>query len=157
MAPLVAITTVVPTPTSTVCGPPSHHPIPSRSAVTTEFHLAWKVVPSARIEALETRKNRMYDHSWLRFTHWATGEGIDPHECSQSCSSSSHFSVSALRYLRSIASNEQGYRTCIASALRHKGKAAASQGRTVSGLIASMELQGLELCRPYHNGTCALC
>ena len=98
-SPLVAVTTVVPTPTSTVCGPPSHHPIPSRSAVTTEFHLAWKVVPSARMEALmqhyqaaglseevsrlataprRLEKNRMYDHSWLRFTHWATGQGIDP-------------------------------------------------------------------------------
>ena len=40
--PLVAVTTVVPTPTLTVCGPPSHHSILPRSTVTTGVHLRCK-------------------------------------------------------------------------------------------------------------------
>ena len=40
--PLVAVTTVVPTPTLTVCGPPSHHSILPRSTVTTGVHLGCK-------------------------------------------------------------------------------------------------------------------
>ena len=48
----VAITTVVPTPTLTVCGPPSLLFIQPKSTVTTGIHLGWKVVPSARMEAV---------------------------------------------------------------------------------------------------------
>ena len=44
--------TMLHTPTPTVCGPPSHHFIPPRSAVTTGVHLGWEVVPSARLGAL---------------------------------------------------------------------------------------------------------
>ena len=53
-SPLVAITTLVFTPASTLCGPSCVLSIPLRSVVTTwtEIDLGWKVVPFARMEAL---------------------------------------------------------------------------------------------------------
>ena len=98
---LVAISAVVPTPTSTLCGSPTVLYIPSRPAVTTgtEIHLGRKVVSSACMEALmqhhkatgfldkvsrlaaaprRSSANCMYDDRWLRFTHWASGEGFNP-------------------------------------------------------------------------------
>ena len=53
-SPLVAVSTVVPTPTTSLCGTPVVSPIPSRSSVSAgpEVHLRQKVVPSARREAL---------------------------------------------------------------------------------------------------------
>ena len=51
---LVAISTVVSTPTATLCGPPIVSSIPPRSTVSAEsgIHLGWKVVQSACMEAL---------------------------------------------------------------------------------------------------------
>ena len=49
-SPLVAITTVDPTPTA--CGSSLLFSIPPRSTVTTGDHLRWKVIPSACMEAL---------------------------------------------------------------------------------------------------------
>ena len=53
-SPLVAVSTVVPTPTTSLCGTPVVSPIPSRSSVSAgpEVHLGRKVIPSARMEAL---------------------------------------------------------------------------------------------------------
>ena len=51
-SPMVAFTTVVPTSTSSVCGPPSHHSIHLRTTVTNGVCLRWQVIPSARVEAL---------------------------------------------------------------------------------------------------------
>ena len=51
-SPLVAISTVVPTSTTSVCGPPSHHSVPPGLTVTTRVCLGWYVIPSARLEAL---------------------------------------------------------------------------------------------------------
>ena len=94
-SPLVAVSTVVPTPTtSSLCGTLVDSPIPSRSSVPAgpEVHLRWKVIPSARMEALmrhykaagfsdevsrlaaaprRPSTNRMYDDRWCRFTRWA--------------------------------------------------------------------------------------
>ena len=98
-SPLVAVTTVVSTFTTSVCGPPTLLSIPPRPAVTTGIYLERQVVPPARIKALmhhyqaagfsrEVSKlaaaprrpstNRMYDDRWLRFANWATGKGFDP-------------------------------------------------------------------------------
>ena len=89
--PLVAVSTVVPTPTTSLCGTPVVSPIPSRSSVPAgpEVHLRWKVIPSAHMEALmrhykaagfsdkvsrlaaaprRPSTNRMYDDPWYRFT-----------------------------------------------------------------------------------------
>ena len=53
-SPLVAVSTVVSTPTTSLCGTPVDSPIPSRSSVPAgpEVHLRRKVIPSARMEAL---------------------------------------------------------------------------------------------------------
>ena len=53
-SPLVAVSTVVPTPTTSLCGTPVDSPIPSRSSVPAgpEVHLRRKVITSARMEAL---------------------------------------------------------------------------------------------------------
>ena len=53
-SPLVAVSTVVSTPTTSLCGTPVVSPIPSRSSVPAgpEVHLRRKVIPSARMEAL---------------------------------------------------------------------------------------------------------
>ena len=100
-SPLVAVSTVVPTPTTSLCGTPVVSPIPSRSSVPAgpEVHLRRKVIPSARMEALmrhykaagfsdeasrlaaaprRPSTNRMYDDRWCRFTRWAVGQGVDP-------------------------------------------------------------------------------
>ena len=52
--PLVAISVVVSTSTTSLCGTPSSSPLPSGSSVPagSEVHLRLKVVPSARMEAL---------------------------------------------------------------------------------------------------------
>ena len=100
-SPLVAVLTVVPTLTTSLCGTPADSPIPSRSSVPAgpEVHLRWKVIPSARMEALmrhykaagfsdkvsrlaaaprRPTTNRMYDDRWCRFTRRAAGQGVDP-------------------------------------------------------------------------------
>ena len=53
-SPLVAISVVVSTSTTSLCGTPSSSPLPSGSSVpaVSEVHLRRKVVPSARMEAL---------------------------------------------------------------------------------------------------------
>ena len=53
-SPLVAVSVLVPTSTMSLCGTPSSSPLPSGSSVPAgpEVHLRWKVVPSARMEAL---------------------------------------------------------------------------------------------------------
>ena len=51
-SPLVTITTVVSTSTTSVCGPPTLLSIPPRPAVTTGIYLELQVVPSACMEAL---------------------------------------------------------------------------------------------------------
>ena len=51
-SPLVAVTTMVSTPTTTVCGPPSILSVPSRPTVTTGICLERQFVPSAHMETL---------------------------------------------------------------------------------------------------------
>ena len=53
-SPLVAVSVMVSTSTTSLCGTPSSSPLPSGSSVQagTEVHLRRKVVPSARMEAL---------------------------------------------------------------------------------------------------------
>ena len=100
-SPLVAVSVVVSTSTTSLCGTPSSTPLPSGSSVPagSEVHLRRKVIPSARMEALmrhykaagfadevsrlaaaprRPSTNRMYDDRWLRFARWAAGQGFDP-------------------------------------------------------------------------------
>ena len=100
-SPLVAESVVVSTPTSSLCGTPAGLSLPSRSSVPagSEVCLGWKVVPSARMEALmrhykaagfsdevsrlaaaprRPSTNHMYDVRRLHFSRWAAGQGFDP-------------------------------------------------------------------------------
>ena len=161
-SPLVAVSTVVPTPTTSLCGTPVVSPIPSRSSVPAgpEVHLRWKVIPSARMEALmrhykaagfsdevsrlaaaprRPSTNRMYDDRWCRFTRWAAGQGVDPLDPTAAQVSSFLFDLFDTHGLspRTI----KGYRTCIGSVLNRTGRAKVVLHRTISDMIASMELQ----------------
>ena len=102
-SPLVAVSVVVSTSTTSLCGTPSSSPLPSGSSVLAgpEVHLRRKVVPSTRMEALmrhykaagfsdevsrlaaaprRPSTNRMYDDRWRRFDRWAAGQGKSPYE-----------------------------------------------------------------------------
>ena len=161
-SPLVAVSTVVPTPTTSLCGTPVISPIPSRSSVSAgpEVHLRRKVIPSVRMEALmrhykaagfsnevsrlaaaprRPSTNRMYDDRWCRFTRWAAGQGIDPLDPTAGQVASFLFDLFDTHglYPRTI----KGYRTCIGSVLNRTGRAKVVLHRTISDMIASMELQ----------------
>ena len=68
-SPLVAITAVVSTLTTSLCGPP---------IILSVLLLQQGYV--SRLAAVPRRPstNKMYDDRWLRFAHWATGKGFDP-------------------------------------------------------------------------------
>ena len=159
-SPLVAVSTVVPTPTTSLCGTPVDSPIPSRSSVPAgpEVHLRRKVIPSARMEALmrhykaagfsvsrlaaaprRPSTNRMYDDRWCRFARWAAGQGVDPLNPTAAQVASFLFDLFDTHGLspRTV----KGYRTCIGSVLNHTGKTRVVLHRAISDMIASMELQ----------------
>ena len=161
-SPLVAVSTVVPTLTTSLCGAPVDSPILSRSSVPAgpEVHLRRKVIPSARMEALmrhykaagfsdevsrlaaaprRPSTNRMYDDRWCRFTRWAAGQGVDPLNPTAAQVASFLFDLFHIHGLspRTI----KGYRTCIGSVLNRTSKSRVVLHRTISDMIASMELQ----------------
>ena len=86
----------------------------------------------------------MYDNRWLRFTHWAAGQGIDP------LGSTASQIAAFLYYLFDThglsPQTIKGYRSCLASVLSRTGNAAAVQAKTISDMITSMDLhiKGLE-------------
>ena len=158
----MAVSTVVPTPTTSLCGTPAVSPVPSRSSVPAgpEVHLRRKVIPSARMEALmrhykaagfsdevsrlaaaprRPSTNRMYDDRWCRFSRWAAGQGFDPFDPTAAQVASFLFDLFDTHGLspRTI----KGYRTCIGSVLNRTGKTRVVLHRTISDMIASMELQ----------------
>ena len=162
LSPLVAISVVVSTSTTSLCGTPSSSPLPSGSSVpaVSEVHLRWKVVPSARMEALmrhykaagfsdevsrlaaapgRPSTNRMYDDRWLRFAHWAAGQGFDPLDPTAAQIASFLFDLFDTHGLSP--QTIKGYRTCIGSVLNRTGKARVVLHRTISDMISSMELQ----------------
>ena len=161
-SPLVALSTVVSTPTTSLCGTPVNSPIPSRSSVPAgpEVHLRRKVIPSARKEALmrhykaagfsdevsrlaaaprRPSTNRMYDDLWCRFARWAAGQGVDPLNPTAAQVASFLFDLFDTRGMspRTV----KGYRTCIGSVLNRTGKTRVVLHRAISDMIASMELQ----------------
>ena len=161
-SPLVAVSTVVPTPTTSLCGTLLVSPILSRSSVPAgpEVHLRRKVIPSSRMEAImrhykaagfsdevsrlaaaprRPSTNRMYDDRWCRFTRWAAGQGVDPLNPTAAQVASFLFDLFDTHGLspRTI----KGYRTCIGSVLNRTGKTKVVLHRTISDMIASMELQ----------------
>ena len=83
--------------------------------------------------------NRMYDDRWCRFTGWAVGQGTDPLDPTAAQVASFLFDLFDTHGLspRTI----KGYRTCIGSVLNRTGRAKVVLHRTISDMIASMELQ----------------
>ena len=161
-SPLVALSTVVSTSTTSLCGKPVDSPIPSGSSVPAgpEVHLRRKVFPSARMEALmrhykaagfsdevsrltaaprRPSTNRMYDDQWCRFTRWAAGQGIDPLNPTAAQVASFLFDLFDTHGLSP--QTVKGHSTCIGSVLNRTGKTRVVLHRTISDMIASMELQ----------------
>ena len=161
-SPLVAVSTVVSTPTTSLCGTPVDSPIPSRSSVPAgpEVHLRRKVIPSARMESLmrhykaagfsdevsrlaaaprRPSTNRMYDDRCCCFARWAAGQGVDPLNPTAAQVASFLFDLFDTHGLspRTV----KGYRTCIGSVLNRTGKTRVVLHRAISDMIASMELQ----------------
>ena len=161
-SPLVAETVVVSTPTSSLCGTPLGLSLPWRSSVPagSEVCLGRKVVPSARMEALmrhykaagfsdevsrlataprRPSSNGMYDDQWLRFARWVAGQGFDPLDPTAAQIASFLFTLFDTRGLS--LQTVKGYRTCPGSVLNRTGKAKVVLHKTISDMIASMELQ----------------
>ena len=142
-----------------MCGPPSLLSIPLRSTVTAGICLERQVIPSARMEALMQHyqaagfskevsrlaaahripsTNTMYDDRWLRFAHWARGQGIDllgPTAAQIAAFLYYLFDTHGLS-----PQTIKGYRSCLVSDLNRTGKAAAVQAKSISYMITSMEL-----------------
>ena len=150
------------TPTMSLCGTPSSFSLPSRSSVPAgpEVCLGRKVVPSACMKALmrhykaagfsdevsrlaaaprRPSTNRMYDDRWLRFARWAAGQGFDPLDPTAAQVASFLFTLFDNRGLSP--QTVKGYRTCLGSVLNRTGKAKVVLHKTISDIIASMELQ----------------
>ena len=159
-SPLVAVSVVVSTSTTSLCGTPSSSPLPSGSSVPagSEVHLRRKVVPSAYMEApmrhykaagfsdevsrltaapRRPSTNRMYDERWLRFARWAAGQGFDPLDPTAAQIASFLFDLFDTHGLSP--QTIKGYRTCLGSVLNRTGKARVVLHRTISDMIASME------------------
>ena len=161
-SPLVTVSVVVPTSTTSLCGTPSSSPLPSGSSVPagSEVHLRRKVVPSARMEALmrhykaagfsdevsrltaaprRPSTNRMYADRWLRFARWAAGQGFDPLD--PTATQIASFLLDLFDTHGLSPQTIKGYRSCIGSVLNRTGKARVVLHRAISDMIASMELQ----------------
>ena len=173
-SPLVAVSVVVSTSTTSLCGTPSSSPLPSGSSVPagSEVHLRRKVVPSARMEALmrhykaagfsdkvsrlaaaprRPSTNRMYDDRWRRFARWAAGQGFDPLDPTAPQIASFLFDLFDAHGLSP--QTIKGYRICIGSVLNRTGKARVVLHRTISDMIASMELQRPRITPVLLSGT----
>ena len=161
-SPLVAESTMASIPTSSLCGTPSSFSLPLRSSAPagSEVCLGRKVVPSARMKALmrhykaagfsdevsrlaaaprRPSTNHMYDDRWLRFARWAAGQGFDPLDPTAAQVASFLFTLFDNHGLSP--QTVKGYRTCLGSVLNRTGKAKVVLHKTISDMIASMELQ----------------
>ena len=161
-SPLVAESVVVSTPTTSLCGTPPSSSLPSGSSVPagSEVCLRWKVIPSAHMEAImrhykaagfsdevsrlaaASRRhstNRMYDDRWLHFARWAAVQGFDPLDPIAAQIASFLFTLFDTHGLS--LQTVKGYRTCLGSVLNRTGKAKVVLHKTISDMIASMELQ----------------
>ena len=132
-SPLVAVTAVVSTSTTSVCGPPMLLSIPPRPAVTGFS----KEVSKFAAPPSRPSTNRMYHDSWLRFINWATGKGFDP--LGPTAAQIAAFLYELFSTHGLLPHTIKGYRSCLASVLSHTGKLAAVQA--ISEMIMSIELQ----------------
>ena len=150
----MAVTTVVSTLNTIVCGSPSHSTIPLRSVISTRIHLWWNSVPSACMKAFmqhfqsarfleevsrlaaaprRSSTNHMYNHRWFRFAHWAAEQGID--KLGPTVAQIAQIFPHSYSWL--IPSNGQGYRSCLTSVLSHTCRPADGQDRIILNIISS--------------------
>ena len=155
-SPLVAESAGASYPTTSLCGTPSSFSLLSGSSVPagSEVYLGRKVVPSARMKALmrhykaagfsdevsrltaaprRPSTNCMYDD------RWAAGQGFDPLDPTAAQVASFLFTFFDNRGLSP--QTVKGYRTCLGSVLNRTGKAKVVLHKTISDMVASMELQ----------------
>ena len=83
--------------------------------------------------------NRIYDDRWLRFARWAAGQGFDLLHPTAAQIASFLFTLFDTHGLSP--QTVKGYRTCLGSVLNRTGKAKVVMHKTISDMIASMELQ----------------
>ena len=83
--------------------------------------------------------NLMYDDRWQRFTRWAAGQGFDPLDPTAAQIASFLYDLFDTHGLSP--QTIKGYRACIGSVLNRTGRAKVVLHRTISDMIASMELQ----------------
>ena len=81
----------------------------------------------------------MYDDRWLRFARWAAGQGFDPLDPTAAQIASFLFTLFDTHSLSP--QTVKGYRTCLGIVLNQTGKAKVVLHKTISDMIASMELQ----------------
>ena len=134
-SPLVAESVVVSTPTSSLCGTPSSLSLPSRSSVPagSEVCLGRKVIPSARMEAL------MRHYKAAGFSDEVSRLAAAPRWPSTNRIASFLFTLFDTHGLSP--QTVKGCRTCLGSVLNRTGKAKVVLHKTISDMIASMELQ----------------
>ena len=84
--------------------------------------------------------NRMYDDRWLCFAPWAAGQGFDPLDPTAAQIASFLF-VTLFDTHGLSPQTVKGYRTCLGPVLNRTGKAKVVLHKTISDMIASMELQ----------------
>ena len=139
-SPLVAESVMVSTSTSSLCGTPSSLSLPSRSSVPAGSEAGFSDEVS-RLAAAPRRPstNHMYDDRWLRFARWAAGQGFDPLDPTAAQIASFLFTLFDTHGLSP--QTVKGYRTCLGSVLNRTGKAKVVLHKTISDIIASMELQ----------------
>ena len=145
--PLVAETVVVSAPTSSLCGPPPVLSLPSRSSVPagSEVCLGLKVIPSARMEALMRHyKAAGFSDEVSRLAAAprrpsTSGQGFDPLDPTPAQIASFLFSLFDTQGLSP--QTVKGYRTSLGSVLNRTSKAKVVLHKTISDMIASMELQ----------------
>ena len=123
--------------------------------------IGWQVIPAACMEAHMQHNQaagflkevsrlaatprrpftkRMYDDRWLRFAHYAAGQGIDLFGLTAAQIATFLYYLFDTHGLLSQTIKE--YRSCLASVVSHTGNATAVQAKTISDMItSSMELQ----------------
>ena len=83
--------------------------------------------------------SHMYDDRWLHFARWAAGQGFDPLVLTAAQIASFLFTLCDTHSLSP--QTVKCYRTCLGSVLNRTGKAKVVLHKTISDMIASMELQ----------------
>ena len=81
----------------------------------------------------------MYDDQWLCLARWAAGQGFDP--LSPTAAQIASFLYTLFNTHGLSPQTIKGYRTCLGSVLNRTGKAKVVLHKTISDMIAFMELQ----------------